>query len=321
MEETFRRDIQRLLLDSRAPASADYMVLDQLPAEEVAIVREVWSQAPLARRRKVVQVLAEWTEESVDVDFGAFFRLALDDPDDQIRQWAIEGLWEDEDTRLIPRLIQLLQHDPAEPVRAAAAISLARFVFLGEMEYVRPRLVARLYEALLATIRNPAETVAVRRRALEALAYADRAEVPALIEAAYRDVDDDMRLSAVFAMGRTCDPIWTPLVISELSSPSPAMRFEAARACGEIEAQEALPNLLQLLEDQDREVREMVIWALGEIGGQAARRALRGCLRDPDPGIREAAEEALAELEFMESASLVPQLDLGLFLAQNDQDG
>ncbi len=312
MKETFRQEIQRLLLGSHAPASRDYLALDQLPAAEAEGVLAVWNQAPVARRRKVVQALVELAEESVELDFGAFFRLILNDPDAQVRQWAIEGLWEDEDTRLIPRLIDLLQNDPAEAVRAAAAISLSRFVFLGEMEYVRPRLVASLHEALLAVIRNPAETVEVRRRALEALAFADRAETPALIEAAYHDENEDMRLSAVFAMGRTCDPAWTETVINELASPSPAMRFEAARACGEIEAEEALPALIRHLEDQDRQVREMVIWALGEIGGKAARRALQGCLKDPDPGIREAAAEALAELEFKESASLVPRLDLGL---------
>jgi len=311
MEDTFRQDIQHLLLDSRAPASSDYMALDQLPPEEVEIVRQVWGQAPLARRRKVVQALAELAEESVDVDFGAFFRLALADPDAEVRRWAIEGLWEDEDSRLVPPLIKLLLHDPAEKVRAAAAQSLARFVFLGEMEYLCRDKTVKLQAALLDAIRNPAETVEVRRRALEALAYADREEVPGLIAAAYRDANEDMRLSAVFAMGRSCDPAWTETAIAELTNPNPAMRFEAARACGEIEAEPALPALLQRLEDPDWQVREMVIWALGEIGGPAARRALRRCLRDPDPDICEAAEEALAMLELKESTSPVPALNRG----------
>jgi HEAT repeat protein len=315
MEETFRQDIQHLLLDSRAPASSDYMALDQLPPEELEIVREVWSQAPLARRRKVVQALMELAEESVDVDFGAFFRLALSDPDAEVRRWAIEGLWEDEDSHLVPPLIKLLQHDPAESVRAAAASSLARFVFLSEMEYLCRDKTVKLQAALFDAIRNPAETVEVRRRALEALAFADREEVPDLIAAAYRDPNEDMRLSAVFAMGRACDPAWTETAIAELANPNPAMRYEAARACGEIEAEPALPTLLQRLDDPDQQVREMVLWAFGEIGGPAARRTLRRCLRDPDPGIREAAEEALAELERKESASPVPSLNLGLLPA------
>jgi len=313
MDETFHDEIQRLLLAAEAPAISDYFVLNELSPAALETVWPVWLETRLPRRRKVIQALVEFAEVNVEVDFRAFFRLALADPDDEVRFLALDGLWEEEDARLISRLVDLVQRDPAENVRAAAATSLARFVLLGEMEYLHPDMVTDLHAALLDVIRDPEETVAVRRRAIEALSFADRDEMPGLIAAAYRDPDDLMRLSAVFAMGRTCDPAWTETVIAELASPDPAMRFEAARACGEIEAEAALPALLRCLEDQDREVREMVIWALGEIGGQAARRALHRCLKDPALGIREAAEEALAELEFKESASLVPALDLGLF--------
>jgi len=320
MDETFRKRMQRLFLAPDAPAIRDYFVLDDLAPDTLGTVRAIWSETPLARRHKVIQALLELAEDNVEVDFRAFFRLALDDPDDRVRFMAVEGLWEDEEPRLIPRLVDLLQHDPAEGVRAAAATSLARFVFLGEMEYLRPDKVTQLHAALLDVIRNPDETVGVRRRALEALSFADRGEVPGLIAAAYRDPDASMRLSAVFAMGRTCDPAWTETVIAELSSPSPAMRFEAARACGEIEAEDAVPALVRCLEDRDREVREMVIWALSEIGGKAARHALRRLVRDP--GIQEVAEEALDELEFKGSGSLVPPLDLSLFptLADDEEE-
>lgn len=320
MDETSRHDVRRLLLEPAAPASSDYLLLDGLSPAALETVRQVWPQARLPRRRKVIQTLVEIAEESVEVDFGAFFRLALKDPDAEVRAWAIEGLWEDEDSHLIPSLIDLLQRDPAENVRAAAATSLARFVYQGEMEYLRPSTIADLHTALLDVIRNPGETVEVRRRAIEALSFADRVEIPDLIAAAYRDPDERMRISAVFAMGRTCDPAWMETVIAELSSPNPAMRFEAARACGEIEAEEALPALLQHLEDRDHQVREVVVWALGEIGGETARRALRRCLEDPDPGTREAAEEALANLEFKTSATLVPPLDMSLFPSPTDEE-
>ncbi|MBU0491361.1 MAG: HEAT repeat domain-containing protein [Chloroflexi bacterium] len=308
----FAHDIQRLFLDPDAPAARDYLLLDELDPAEIETARPLWAQTSLARRLKIVQALLELGEEDLEVDFWPFFRLALDDPDDRVRFMALEGLWEDEDPRLIPRLIDLLQHDPAEGVRAAAAASLARFVFLGEMDVLKDPITRPLQAALLDAIRNPAEAGEVRRRALEALAYADRPEMPDLIAAAYQDPDPLMRVSAVFAMGRACDPAWTDTAITELSNPDPAMRFEAARACGEIEAEEALPALVRTLSDPDLEVREMVVWALGEIGGEAARRALKQCLQDPNPGIQEAAQDALDELAFYESGALVAPLDFSM---------
>ena len=43
-----------------------------------------------------------------------------------------------------------------------------------------------------------------------------------------------MRQSALFAMGRTADSRWAKVVLSELESHEPAMRFEAAQAAGEM---------------------------------------------------------------------------------------
>jgi len=106
-----------------------------------------------------------------------------------------------------------------------------------------------------------------------------------------------MRISAVFAMGRSVDKVWSDAVLKELSSTNPAMRYEAARACGELEVNDAVPALVQLIADPDREVQAAAIAALGQIGGPRARRALERCLRSADEVVSMAAEDALGDLE------------------------
>jgi HEAT repeat protein len=92
-----------------------------------------------------------------------------------------------------------------------------------------------------------------------------------------------------------------------MESDDPQMRFEAARAAGEIEDKRAVPRLLRLLVDEDAEVKLAAIQSLGTIGGEQAIQALRFLTESEDPNVAEAAEEALAEAEFAESP-----LDFGL---------
>ena len=75
------------------------------------------------------------------------------------------------------------------------------------------------------------------------------------------------------------------------------MRFEAARASGELELADAVPALIGFLEEDDVELRDSAVWALGRIGGPEARRALQACVASTDEDLREAAEDALAEID------------------------
>jgi HEAT repeat protein len=97
------------------------------------------------------------------------------------------------------------------------------------------------------------------------------------------------------------------------------LRYEAARACGELESVSAIPQLAELLADQDREVQEASIWALGQIGGQKARQILEAHYETVDRGddaLREATEEALSELALASGAVQFPLYEYGV-----DTDG
>jgi len=273
--------------------------LSRMDRDEALLFQKVWPSVAVERRRQIINFLVEIAEVSFEVNFGAVFRFCLGDEDERVREAAIEGLWEDDDTALINSLITMMQDDPSISVRAGAATSLGRYVLLGELDKIKARHFAPVREALLETIHSPFEDLEVRRKAIEAIAYSSEEGVREIIEAAYYDEDERMRASAVFAMGRSADPYWSDLVISELESPRPEMRYEAATACGELELSAAVPLLADLVNDPDREVLEAAIWALGQIGGNEARRILYDCYQEGDEFLCEAVEEALEHLEFM----------------------
>ena len=62
--------------------------------------------------------------------------------------------------------------------------------------------------------------------------------------------------------------------MAELAAPEPEMRYEAARAAGEMEYTPAVRALGDLLEDVDEDVQLMTVWALGQIGGDKAKKLL-----------------------------------------------
>ncbi len=284
--------------------------LSGMDRTETLLFQETWPAMAVERRRQIINFLVEIAEASFEVNFGPVFRFCLGDEDERVRATAIEGLWEDNDTALIKPLIILFQDDPSVSVRAEAAASLGRYVLLGELGKIRAHHFALVQEVLLETIRSSFEDPEVRRRAIEAIAYSSDEGVREIIETAYYDEDEKMRTSAVFAMGRSADPYWSDLVINELESSRPEMRYEAAMASGELELATALPLLANLVNDPDREVLEATIWALGQIGGNEARRILYDCYQEDDEFLCEAVDEALEYLEFMRSALDIPLDDL-----------
>jgi len=287
--------------DGQTPLSISSLYhLSDLTRAEIQLFQEVWPLIDLRRRQWIIQSLVDIAEASFEVNFNSIFRFCLNDEDEVVRSRAIEGLWEDEDLALAALLVRLLRDDPSESVRVAAATSLGRFVLLGELGKIEAAPTMMVENALLGTIHDPHETLEVRRRAVEAIAYSGQAQVRDIIEMAYYDDEEKMRISAVFAMGRSADPVWRELVVGELESPNPEMRYEAARACGELEISDALSTLIDLVEtDPDPEVQEMAIWALGRIGGKEARRVLEACCESENEALRQAAEEALDELDFL----------------------
>jgi HEAT repeat protein len=249
------------------------------------------------RRRQLLQMLNASSESNFEMDFRDINHMALKDPDSEVRQYAVEGLWEDESLLLMHKLIQIIQHDLSPTVRTAALTELGRFILLGEYGKI-PQEQAMLAIDAALTIFNSDEENDLRRRALEAVANSGHDSVSEMINELYTHDELPMRMSAVFAMGRTCDTDWAPEILREMTSEHPELQFEAARAAGYMELTEAVSHLMRLIEQsEDIEVIEIAIWALGEIGGDRARKYLTELLTraeaQSDDVIYEAAQEAL----------------------------
>jgi HEAT repeat protein len=283
---------------AQIPNRESLYLLSNLDVDDAACVRTAWPELVVELRQQLIATLVEVAEADFEVNFGAVFRIGLDDQDAEVRKTAIEGLWEDQDVRLVPTLALRLKDEEAS-VRAAAATSLGRFVLLGELGKIRPAPFTQAYEALLATCQDNTEHFDVRRRALESLSYVDAEDIMALIREAYAAPEEKVRVSAVFAMGRSADAQWGPRVKQELFSPNPEMRYEAAWACGELQLSDTVPELEELTEDVDPEVQEAALWALGQIGGDKAREILQRHCSAESESTRLAAEAALDELEFL----------------------
>ncbi|MFP3895567.1 MAG: HEAT repeat domain-containing protein [Anaerolineales bacterium] len=322
MVEDFDTVLDKLEDDTESLSRRFLKRFSVLTRAEERSLEERFDTLDRQRQREVLKRMVTYAAEDFRLDYTAFFYSCLDSEDPVVRRRAIEGLWEEERTDLAEHLLEFLVSDPAARVRAAAAKALGRFLFMAECDKISQRVGDAIQEALRGAIHEDKDSEVVRR-AIESLAYVNEEEVYRIIEGAYEHGDQRMRESALFAMGRSADARWANVVIGELGSRSPAIRYEAARACGEIQLERAVDPLIELLQDRDREVQTMAVWALGQIGGQRAEEALQYCVEEGDEVLRDAASEALEEMLFLaESLDLfeVP-LDESILPEQEIEEG
>lgn len=316
MSTDFARVLNRIA-DIKIPLNADELyALSGMSPQELSIFTDRWPRIPLERQRAIIGHLVHLAEESFGADFNAVFHSSLASEDDHIRAKAIDGLWEVEDVGLITSLVRTLKEDPSELVRARAGAALGRFALLAELEKLDQYHSTLVKETLLETICDEGEALEVHRRAVESVSFFGGEEIRDIIGRTYDHLADKMRVSAVFAMGRSLDPRWNDVVQAELESPNPQMRYEATIASAELGISKAVVTLIDMIGDPDAEVREGAIWALGQIGGTEAKEALRACYHSEDEDLAEAALEALEELEFNEALPEVHPRDW--FLTEDD---
>lgn len=277
--------------------SADVARLSDLGREAAARFAGEWAALPEETRAALVRAMDELAEDRVELQFGRVLRVALDDPSPLVRQLAVAALWEDERGDLIGRLRALLGGDPSADVRGEAARALGRFADRAAAGDLDPSEADALRSELAAVAADLAEPPHVRRAALEAVGvFGQEPSVRRLIVDAFDSDDPADRASAVYAMGQSCDRTWLPALLDELGSDDAAMRFEAARACGAIGSDAAVPELLAAMDgEEDVEVRHAAIAALGRIGGRSAARALQTLAEHAEEIDEDPIEAALAE--------------------------
>lgn len=118
---------------------------------------------------------------------------------------------------------------------------------------VNPQLQASARQELAESLHSP--TAILRAHAIEAVREVDGAEHEADIVAALGDT-------------------------------APVVRYAAAMAAGDLKLKAAHPALLKLLDDKDRAVRVVALYALHRIGDTRHSHELEKTSRDPEPRVR-----------------------------------
>lgn len=287
-----------------------------IPPADLEALKKSWPQVSLSRKRDLLRNLNNAFRDDNLLSYDDVARAFLDDPDALVRSQAIRLLEETGDVRLLPRLIALASTDPDVDVRTEAATALGQFVQMGELEQTPAELKKQVEDVLLHSVRE-GQNAHLQRAALESLGYSSRAEVPALIEAAFERPDTHWTASALLAASHSADARWQDQVLIGITHEDSQIRLLAVRAAGELELKAARPLLLSMLEEEDDdEVLAAGIWSLSQIGGEDVRTYLETLLdRAEDDEQIGFIEDAITNLSFTEDME-----DFGLMAYDPDDD-
>ncbi|PKO13887.1 MAG: hypothetical protein CVU39_16905 [Chloroflexi bacterium HGW-Chloroflexi-10] len=282
--ERFQQIVDALLDDDAEFPIVYFPSFSDLSEENLNLLQSVWNQITPHRKVNLFEHLEVLYESDTLMDLEAIALLALDDSNSVVRTNAIRILWDFSNYKLIPRFIKMMQEDIDLNVRAQAANALGKFIYLGELEEIRPDDLHLVEESLLAVLRS-AEHELVRMKALEALGFSSRGEVPALITNAFQSGSYNWIAAALFAMGRSADDEkWETDVLSMLAHPDIRIQREAVRAAGELELKSARKLLLMWIKEHEAEddIWTESIWALSKIGGEKLVEVFEKLLEEAD---------------------------------------
>ncbi|SFM02240.1 HEAT repeat-containing protein [Paenibacillus sp. 1_12] len=241
----------------------------------------------------------------------------LHNPNDHVREVALELIGKANDSSHLPRLVQLVNdHNPRIRVAALRAMSLQRATIqelvqvaaLLEDEEVDVRvecvrLIARAghmqsqahYFIRLKLLDAHPRVVAEAVKALYALGSDE--SFSACDEAIIKLLDNGGDW-AVFGCRTVADlglSSYSDWVLSLLEDQRPAVRVAAARCLGILQYDEAIGSLLPMYPMADQELRKAIIQALIDMGDKGIPALMEG-LEYPNPFIWDACVAALAHL-------------------------
>lgn len=286
-----------LCLEQERTQELGVRALERMGSRAVPALLEVLhseSNPSKAILAKVVASIARDDDEAPSEAIIEALQLCLEATDAQLRQAAVESVscLAEKQEQLIPHLLPLLQ-DEDELVRRRAINAL---VNMGKVA-VSP---------LVATLAG--DEVDVRREAAEALAQMGEAAVSGLCEALESEAPEVRReaartLGRIRRFGGSAESA-VPNLINALKHDT--TKGAAAFALGEIRGSLGItvPVLIDLLSDNDTEVRWWATHALGSIARHSAKREetvvadavleLAAALKDDDPEIQNKSAWALA---------------------------
>ncbi|MCD4801483.1 MAG: HEAT repeat domain-containing protein [Anaerolineales bacterium] len=283
--------------------------LSDINPENLSQLAGIWENVNVERRRALIDDLEQLTDTNSLLTFEPIFRIGLKDLDDQVRFFAIRAIEIFDTDDLIPFFLSILEEEDSVDVRAVTASVLGKYIYRGELDKINAEIKDQIEDKLLQILVSD-QPSQIQHRALEALSYSSRPEVSKHILEAYDNASEDWIASAVFAMGRSFDHQYSEKVFDKLQHTSPKVRLEAVRACGELILEDAVPVILDLLDDLP-EIRGVSIWALSQIGGEdagpAIHQLLDGEVSDDEV---ELIQQALERLDFLEEGVNLSMFDM-----------
>jgi HEAT repeat protein len=288
--------------------------LSDLNSESLSALKKIWTEIHLERRRALLEDLEQLTDDNTLLSFESVFRLALRDADDQVKFYATRAIETFDTDDLIPFFLGVLEGEGSVDLRAVTASVLGKYVYRGELDKISKKIQTNIEDHLLEILEKE-QPLEIQRRALEAISYSSREEVRDHILQAYQSEKEEWLASAIFAMGRSYDHQYSEMVMDKLGHTSPKVRLEAVRACGELTLEDAVPVILDLLNDLP-EIRGAAIWALSQIGGEDAGPAIHELLEEEvSVEEEELIQQALERLDFLEDG-----IDMSLFALDYSDD-
>jgi len=303
---TFFEKILAELANEEQPFSPKHLhAFSDLDSAALEQLKQVWPHLSMQRKINLLEDLEELMEADTLISCDALAKFAMQDTEASVRSQAINLLWECEEISLIPLLLDMLENDPAELVRASAAAALGKFILLGELDEIpKEKSVPVIAKLLEISQQRPAGMI--QRKALESLGYFSDECVATLIAQALQKNDVEWLASALFAMGRSLDERWSPLILEHINHPDLTVQIEAIRAAGELELAAANEKFFSILdkENVDSEVRSQIYWALSKIGGKGVRERLEQEQEETDDeDLLDVLEMALENLDFTEDSN------------------
>lgn len=213
--------------------------------------------------------------------------------------------------------LSVLLEDPEADVRIAVLESLA---LLGDMAAV-PQLGFLLNEAwqnknedllsqvasVLGEIRDPRAILPLlntmpgsgpvqQSRIVAALGQiGDASVLPALVDIMTKGATPAVRTAAVTSIGRLGVPESVEPLSRAVKAGQP-LKSAAVAALGDVPCEESVLQLMELLDDNDANIRRLAAVSLGSVGNESVLRKLRPLTRDSDSRVASAAAESLKKL-------------------------
>lgn len=281
----------------------DLHAVSRLSSEASDLVQEKLGALESVSRFAVLERFRQISSEFGGYDFTVVFSAMISDDDVTVRSLAVNGLATCETAGATEALLHVARLEEEDgDVRREAVVALGEVAMRLELGWASSEDAEQVVHALRVIAEDVREDDELRASAVSAVGVVTAPWVPELVEEAFQSDNAALHLGAVQAMGRSADVTWLPVLEGSLVAEDEDERLAAVQAIGEIGSEEGAPMLVELFDDPSasEELIQGAVAALGEIGSEEAVEELQQLRTHPDPTVRATAQAALEEATWLD---------------------